>query len=674
MRSDMNRRVSQLNMAQCPRNYGRPIYAARRLLCLLTGILAISVVTQPTSARNVNVIDPVIMPVVNTSDDVRDELLAHWEAFPLVDNTKHVDPDDGDMVITQDGRTCTDEWQRLMINDKPVIIKGERYSGFRFVTKMPNGRDFYFGVRKLKSDAQWNIVFKDEPIPGFEKTYKHRTQPRYHQDFYANYLNGKHLKDDKEYLIYFKLKSKLPEELAFRYKFINPKSLSPLPISAGRMITYMILHRVPEVAEPKARLSTGIVLIPKDIDEHKKNVIGRLVPDGFAEKAGLKPGDTLLELDYHRGNYIDNEVLRETELNYDRDAYNKAKKAAKPGQYISESQPREINIAVQREGQPEPMKFKVMTTEIEIATLRAFKKALRDEEFERVGGPADEMYAEAMKLLAQPANATNRTEAFVLLQKSSRKMYYPAMTQLAILYNTGEGVEKNHEKSLEILTFLDTRRRGPTDKEIICYLLAEHYTNGWGTPVDNEKALYHYRHCDNYVPGIMKLAELTLSAKLPSPDGSNPDSAMRIFMKANQQGEPEGAFRAGQVAAGIRDQNRQFIAVRFYLAAAEKNHSGAMVELGKYHEFGLGNLKQDYAQAINWYQKAWDLKNPQAAQRLGLLYDAGKGVERNPAKAQELLTLAKEQGVVDITNPYIFPARPVRKISTRSRSTPASRR
>lgn len=653
------------------------VRTARTLLCLLAGLLVIGGVTPSVTARSVNIIDPQIMPVQKTSEAARDELVANWEAFPLVDYRKEVEPDDGDVVITQDGRTCTDGWQRLIINDKPVMIKGERYSGFRFVTRMGNARDLYFGVRELKSAAQWNIVFKDEPMEGFDKSYKLRTQPSYDVKFYANYLSGKFLKDDKEYLIYFKLKSKLPEELAFRYKFVNPSSLPNLPISQGRQITFTILHLFPESAEPRTRLGIGMVLTPEDVDEKKSSVIAGLIPGGPAEKAGLKVGDQLLDVGGRYGKSMDNKSLREEEISEDPAVYRKARDAAKPGERIPDDLPKEMSITVQREGTAEPLTFKVMTAQIEIAGLRSIKKELRAAKFERVGGPADEMYAQAMKLLAEPANATNREEAFTLLQKSSRKMFYPAMTQLAILYGKGEGTPENQEKSLEILLYLDSRRGGPQDKDTIRYLLGRHYEEGKGTPVDYQKAVYYFRQSRSsmHLAGTMRLAEITLSDKLPAPDGSNPNAALSIFLQASQWGEPEGAYRAGQVAAEMRDRNRQSDAVRYYRLAIAKDHSGAMVELGKFYELGIGGLEKDYAQAVSWYEKAWALKNIEAAQRLGLMLSAGKGIERDATKARELLIHAKEHGVVAITDPYIFPARPARTRSTKrpSTSTPPTR-
>jgi Caspase domain/Sel1 repeat len=67
------------------------------------------------------------------------------------------------------------------------------------------------------------------------------------------------------------------------------------------------------------------------------------------------------------------------------------------------------------------------------------------------------------------------------------------------------------------------------------------------------------------------------------------------------------------------------------------NYLGAMYELGK-------GVKQDYAQAINWYQKAAEIGNVAAQFNLALIYENGKGGKKNVNEAVRLYRLAAKQG------------------------------
>ena len=55
-------------------------------------------------------------------------------------------------------------------------------------------------------------------------------------------------------------------------------------------------------------------------------------------------------------------------------------------------------------------------------------------------------------------------------------------------------------------------------------------------------------------------------------------------------------------------------------------------------------VKQDYAQAAQWYRKAADQGNARAQYNLGTLYEAGNGVEKDVDKAVEWFRKAAKQG------------------------------
>ncbi|WP_304666925.1 tetratricopeptide repeat protein, partial [Neisseria bergeri] len=66
---------------------------------------------------------------------------------------------------------------------------------------------------------------------------------------------------------------------------------------------------------------------------------------------------------------------------------------------------------------------------------------------------------------------------------------------------------------------------------------------------------------------------------------------------------------------GVRQDYAQ--AVQWYRKAAEQGYAGAQVNLGLMYEQGQG-VRQDYAQAVQWYRKAAEQGYAGAQVNLGL--------------------------------------------------------
>lgn len=65
---------------------------------------------------------------------------------------------------------------------------------------------------------------------------------------------------------------------------------------------------------------------------------------------------------------------------------------------------------------------------------------------------------------------------------------------------------------------------------------------------------------------------------------------------------------------------------------AERGHPAAQVNLGLLYEEGKG-VEQDYAKALTWYRRAAAQDYAEAQYRLGLLHETGRGVGEDPAEA-----------------------------------------
>ena len=87
-------------------------------------------------------------------------------------------------------------------------------------------------------------------------------------------------------------------------------------------------------------------------------------------------------------------------------------------------------------------------------------------------------------------------------------------------------------------------------------------------------------------------------------------------------------------------------ALKWYLKAAEKNNSYAMVIIGGYYRKGKG-IPIDYKECLNWYLKAADLGDSNAMNNIGLIYKLGIGVDIDFKTAVGWFSRAIKHGSTD---------------------------
>jgi TPR repeat protein len=83
--------------------------------------------------------------------------------------------------------------------------------------------------------------------------------------------------------------------------------------------------------------------------------------------------------------------------------------------------------------------------------------------------------------------------------------------------------------------------------------------------------------------------------------------------------------------------------IYWYKEAAKLNHTASLREVGKLYDSGLG-VKQDYARANSFFQKASDQGDPLATLLLGSNYENGSGIPVDNEKAIRLYHKALEYG------------------------------
>ena len=91
------------------------------------------------------------------------------------------------------------------------------------------------------------------------------------------------------------------------------------------------------------------------------------------------------------------------------------------------------------------------------------------------------------------------------------------------------------------------------------------------------------------------------------------------------------------------------MAVEWFQKSAVQGDSEAQWRLGVLYEFGKGTNK-DMAQAVKWYQKSSEQGNPEGQWRLASMYQFGDGICVDLNKAIELYKAAGDQVIWMLKN------------------------
>ena len=103
--------------------------------------------------------------------------------------------------------------------------------------------------------------------------------------------------------------------------------------------------------------------------------------------------------------------------------------------------------------------------------------------------------------------------------------------------------------------------------------------------------------------------------------------------------------RAGPLEDGLEAYKKGDFdtAVRLLKPLAEEGNAQAEEKLGRMYQRGKG-LPKNFERAVEWYRKAAEKGDPAAQGRLGFLYRVGAGVPRDLKLAMEWYRKAAEQG------------------------------
>jgi TPR repeat protein len=202
-----------------------------------------------------------------------------------------------------------------------------------------------------------------------------------------------------------------------------------------------------------------------------------------------------------------------------------------------------------------------------------------------------------------------------------------ALTNLAIQYETGEGVSKNDAEAVRL--YRQSADLG--DRQAILNL-GSMYHDGRGAAQNYAEAMRLFQKAaDLGDPQAMTNVGVMYSHGEGTP--KNGPEAMRWYKKAAEAGHTAAltylglAYEKGDIAP------KDYVeAARFYRRAADLGDRQAILNLGFLYYHGRG-VEQNFAEALGLFRKAADLGDPQAMNNIGVMYSEGQGVQKNEAEA-----------------------------------------
>jgi TPR repeat protein len=177
---------------------------------------------------------------------------------------------------------------------------------------------------------------------------------------------------------------------------------------------------------------------------------------------------------------------------------------------------------------------------------------------------------------------------------------------------------------------------------------------GWGNYCDIRKSGLCEIAQDVYEKYYLMLADISpvicnnYGYYLRTEKGDSYGGLLR-YVEAARRGDPQGAYNAGHIyEAGEEVDENIDLAYQLYEMAAKCGHPAGQFEVGYYLFEGFGDVEQDYAKAVEWFERAY--QNPkcskttrtQTAAYLGLCYQEGLGTVQDDDVAFEYLHEAGE--------------------------------
>lgn len=137
----------------------------------------------------------------------------------------------------------------------------------------------------------------------------------------------------------------------------------------------------------------------------------------------------------------------------------------------------------------------------------------------------------------------------------------------------------------------------------------------------------------------------------PNEGRFDPSSAIAFLERAAKAGSPEAQFELAKLyerGTGVAVDEKR--ALELYRAAADQDFADAINDLGFLHYQGGLGLPSDPQKALRYFERAADLRHPQAQFNFAALIDDGLIASKGPEDAAQYLYAALRSGSTDVLN------------------------
>jgi len=137
----------------------------------------------------------------------------------------------------------------------------------------------------------------------------------------------------------------------------------------------------------------------------------------------------------------------------------------------------------------------------------------------------------------------------------------------------------------------------------------------------------------------------------PAAERYDPSSAVKLLTRASDAGSPEAQFELAKLyEQGVGVEQDSARALELYKASAAQDYADAINDLGFMYYQGALGLPQDKQTALTYFERAADLRHPQAMFNFAALIDDGLVPGKGPKDAAEYLYQALRSGSSDVLN------------------------
>lgn len=211
--------------------------------------------------------------------------------------------------------------------------------------------------------------------------------------------------------------------------------------------------------------------------------------------------------------------------------------------------------------------------------------------------------------------------------------------KLGLMYAEGRTVPQDYPSAL--YWFERAAAQGHTASQ---YNLGTMYALGLGTEQDYARAALWFRLAaeKGHAPSQNNLAMFLEHGMGVDKDAGQ---ALSWYQRSAAQGNAEGQYHLARAYLdGDMVAPDTANAMRLFTLSAQSGHAPAQFMLGYILETGHGGADKDLHRAAAWYKAAAEQGLPDAQLNLGLMYLAGRGVDREMVLAHMWLAIAREFG------------------------------